>query len=241
MHLKRVVLHQDLYPTHDHYPFNLDLFQQTRELAFTTPVTFFVGENGTGKSTLLKALARRCGAHIWESEDRLRYKYNPYENKLSRALSVEWTDGIVPGSFFASQIFQNFAENLDEWAVTDPATLKHFGGQSLLTQSHGQSLMAFFRNRYKVRGIYFVDEPETALSPQTQLELLRLLAAMGETGQAQFIIASHSPILISCPGAVLYTFNAPTVETIGYEDTTHYQVYRDFMANPQAFAEGQGE
>jgi len=229
LHLTDIALHADKYPTAEHYPFCLPLFQQTRELHFAAPITLFVGENGTGKSSLLEAIARKCGIHIWQ-EERTRFRHNPYEHALCQFIGVKWRDGGVPGSFFGSGIFQDFARLLDEWAAADPGQLKYFGGKSLMEQSHGQSLMSFFKARYKLRGLYLVDEPETALSPGTQLELLSLLEDAADHGQAQFIIATHSPILLSCPGATLFSFDGPTIAPIAYEDTAHYRVYKDFMA-----------
>ncbi len=229
MHLKRVTLHPDRYPTREYYPFTLDLFHKTRELDFTTPVTLFVGENGTGKSTLLEAVARKCDIFIWREGGRTRYKPNPYEDRLWHYLSVEGVNGCVPGSFFGSSIFQDFARILDEWAATDPGQLDYFGGQSLLTQSHGQSIMSFFKARYAIKGLYLLDEPETALSPKTQLTLLDLLEKMSAAGHAQFLIATHSPILLSCPNATIYSFDSGPIAPMRYEDTDHYKTYKAFM------------
>ncbi len=231
MHLKSVRFHPERYPTREYYPFDLDLFRQTAGLDLRTPVTLFVGENGTGKSTLLEAIARACGIFIWQEGGRTRYQVNPYEDKLSHYLSVEWVNGSVPGSFFGSAIFQDFARLLDEWAATDPGQLNYFGGQSLLTQSHGQSIMSFFQARYAIKGLYLLDEPETALSPRTQLALLDLLQQMSAAGHAQFLVATHSPILLACPGATIYSFDRVPIGTVQYEDTEHYQVYRDFIEN----------
>ena len=231
MHLKAVTLHPEKYPTEDHYPFNLPLFRQTERVTFDTPVTLFVGENGTGKSTLLQAVARACGIHIWRDAGRIRYRFNPYEEMFHRYLSIEWVKDRVPGSFFGSAIFQDFAEILDEWAAADPGQLKYFGGESLVTKSHGQSLMAFFRSRYRIEGLYCLDEPEAALSPRSQLELLDLLGEMSEAGHAQFIVATHSPILLACPGARIYSFDYAPVQTVAYEETSHYQIYADFLAD----------
>lgn len=235
-HLAQVTLHPDRFPTDEHYPFNLPLFRRTSAIGFPGPVTLFVGENGTGKSTLLEAIARKCGIHIWQ-EERTRYRHNPYEHMLAQCISVQWLDGSVPGSFFGSGIFQDFARLLDEWAAADPGQLRYFGGKSLMEQSHGQSLMAYFRARYKLRGLYLLDEPETALSPRTQLELLGLLSAACEAGNAQFIIATHSPILLSCPEATIHSFDGPAIERVQYEDTDHYRIYRDFMADPAGYGE----
>ena len=228
MHLNRITLHPEEYPTGEHYPFNLPLLRATPTVEFPTPVTFFVGENGTGKSTLLEAITLRCGIHIWR-EDHAPLQRNPFEGKLCNHLRVEWANGSVPGSFFGSAIFSQFASLLDEWARSDPGQLKYLGGKSLVAQSHGQSLMSFFRSRYRIKGLYLLDEPETALSPRTQLDLLRLLEEMSAAGHAQFILATHSPILLSCPGATLYSFDQAPIAPVRYEDTDHYRVYRDFV------------
>jgi predicted ATPase len=229
MHLKSVTLHSENYPTREYYPFNLPIFTQTEQLAFKSPVTLFVGENGTGKSTLLEALAHACGIHIWRDNGRVRFERNPFETKLCHYITIEWANGRVPGSFFGSAIFQDFARLLDEWAAADPGQLDYFGGRSLMSQSHGQSLMSYFRSRYKIKGLYLLDEPETALSPRTQLGLLEILESMGHAGHAQFIIATHSPILLSCPAAVIYSFDHSPLEPVAYKETEHYRLYRDFM------------
>jgi len=239
VHLKRVTLHPEAYPTTERYPFCLPIFQQTRRVDFVSPVTFFVGENGTGKSTLLKAIAHKCRIHIWHGLERARYEQNPYEELLHKTLRLTWAHGPVPGSFFSSEEFQNFARLLDDWATATPTVLRHFGGKSLMTQSHGQSLMSYFRSRYQIKGIYLADEPETALSPNSQLELLRVLHEMGEAGHAQFVIATHSPILLACPGATIYSFDHIPVEPVAYQDTDHYQVYRAFMADPSRYLDSE--
>ncbi len=235
MHLLQATLHPELFPEVDAYPFNLEIFRRSAPIGFRTPVTFFIGENGTGKSTLLKALVKGCGIHIWADTESRRATFNPHEEALYRFLDLTWADGPVPGSFFSSDIFRYFAECLDDWAAADPGMLNYFGGRSLLAQSHGQSLMAYFNSRYRIRGIYFLDEPETALSPARQLDLLALLAAMSREGQAQFVIATHSPIIMSCPGAVIHSFDGKEISEISYVETEHFKVYRDFMSNPEAY------
>jgi predicted ATPase len=231
MHLRNVRLFPEKYPVRDRYPFNQEVLRRTSEITFTTPVTVFAGENGTGKSTLLEAISHKCGIHIWEEAPGVRLESNPYENHLYRYLEVEWTNGRVPGSFFGAGIFEQFVRLLDEWACTDPAQLEYFGGKSLITQSHGQSLMSFFRSRYRVRGLYLLDEPETALSPKSQLELLRIIQAMSAAGHAQFIMATHSPLLMACHGATILSFDRSPVEPIAYEDTDHFRIYLDFLEN----------
>lgn len=228
-HLTSVRFEHERYPTRGHYPFSLPIFTQTRQLDFATPVTLFVGENGTGKSTLLEALAQASGIHIWSKPEGVRYQVNPYEKQLHRCLSVAWSNGSVPGSYYGSETFRDFTQILDEWAAMDPGQLRHFGGESLVSRSHGQSMMSYFRSRYQLRGIYFLDEPETALSPRSQLELLEILGEQGREGHAQFIVATHSPILLACEGARIYSFDQAPVQPIEYEETEHYQVYRRFL------------
>jgi predicted ATPase len=237
MHLNKVILYPQRYPDAGSYPFNLNILQKTEGILFSSPVTFFAGENGTGKSTLLKAICRKCGIHIWEDAERIRYGSNPYEEDLHNYIDVQWLNGSVPGSFFGSQIFHDFARFLDGWARATPAILDYFGGNSLLSQSHGESLISFFSTIYKVKGLHFLDEPETALSPKSQLKLLKTLKKMGDAGHAQFVIATHSPILLACPGAVIYSFDNIPIKQISYEDTEYFRVYRDFINNRDKYLE----
>lgn len=235
MHLDKVVFHPELYPVNDHYPFNLEVFRTIEDITFTGPVTFFVGENGSGKSTLLRAICRKCGIYIWEDTEHGRFRYNPYEEELYRYIDVIWGNGSVPGTFFSSQIFNDFARFLDERARATPGILDYFGGKSLIEQSHGESFLSFFRSRFAIEGLYFMDEPETALSPASQLKLLEILHDTGGAGHAQFLVASHSPILLACPDAPIYSFDGGLLRQVTYEETEYYRVYKDFMDNRESF------
>ncbi len=237
-HIRKIILETERYPTKDHYPFNLPLFSETKEIELNSPVTLFVGENGSGKSTLLEAIAVAAGIYIWRSGMNSRVRVNHYEASLHRYLKVDWTNEKVPGSFFGSQIFKDFASVLEEWATTDPGQLEYFGGKSLISQSHGQSLMSFFKSRYKLKGLYLLDEPETALSPSSQLGLLQLLSKNARAGHAQFIVATHSPILLACKEATIYSFDKMPLTNIQYEDTEHFKVYRDFLNQREKYLAG---
>lgn len=237
MHVDEIILFPEKFPYRDRYPFNLGLFQKTKEIPFRSQTTFFMGENGTGKSTILEAIAHKCGIHIWQEAMKTRFELNPYEEDLYRFMTVHWTNGVVPGSFFGSEVFKDFARYLDEWAVADPRILDYFGGKSLITQSHGQSLMSLFRTRYRIKGLYLMDEPETALSPRSQIELLKVIKEMGDAGHAQFIIATHSPILLACPGAGIYSFDGSVLKEVEYEETDYYRIYKDFLENRQKYLE----
>ena len=234
MHINNVRFHPESYPANNTYPFNLQAFHSTPGLSFETNITFFIGENGSGKSTLLKAIARRCGIHIWE-EERGRFGNNPYEEDLFKYIDVSWSDDKKPGAFFSSERYQHLAKIIDEWAISDPKLLDYFGGKSLMSQSHGESFMAFFQSRYKIEGLYFMDEPETALSPRRQIEFVRLLMNQSRDGHAQFIIATHSPILLSCPGATIVSFDHQALKILAYDQSDYYLIYRDFLLNREKY------
>jgi predicted ATPase len=229
MHLSTLTLHPEKFPAVEAYPFSLPIFRNTRSIEFPAPITFFAGENGSGKSTLLKAMTRKCGIHIWTEERWNKVHYNPHEDDLCRAIDVQWTNDKKPGAFFSAETFEHLASSIDGWAANDPNLLEYFGGRSLIEQSHGESFMSFFKSRFTIEGVYFLDEPETALSPRRQLAFLDFLHRMGCDGHAQFFIATHSPILLSCPGAVIYSFDKQPITAIDYEETEHFCVYRDFI------------
>ena len=235
MHINKVELLHEKYPTRDYYPFNLDLLQKTSIVEFISPITFFIGENGTGKSTLLRSIAERTFIHIWESPTVRRVTPNPYERQLAGAVKITWADGRVTGSYFGSQVFNHFVSIVEEWAAADPAVLDYLGGRSLLTLSHGQSMIAFFKSRYHLKGLYLLDEPETALSPKSQLELMQVLTQASRGGQVQFIIATHSPILLATPGATIYSFDQAPIQTICYEDTEYFRFYKDFLNDREKY------
>lgn len=235
MHLSKVTLHVDHYPTDRFHPFDIPVLCRTREVAFTRPVAFFCGENGSGKSTLLEAITKRCGIHIWDKPKRHVVHDNPYEGRLSDFIAVHWTDGSVPGSLFRAATFRDFADFIDDVALCDPGQLRYYGGKLLNTLSHGESLLSYLSSRYRIRGLYLLDEPEAALSPASQIELLRAIQDIEDSGDSQFIIATHSPILLAYPGAQILSFDTPTISEIAYSETSHYQIYRAFLSDPGAY------
>jgi predicted ATPase len=240
MHLTRFRIDSDLYPTHRFYPFNIPVLNQATELTLSKPVVFFVGENGSGKSTLLEAITRECGIHIWDKPQRHVAHQNPYETRLEDYVTVTWSNGRVPGSLFRAETFRDFADFIDDVALCDPGRLKYHGGQILNTLSHGEAILSYFSNRFHIKGLYFLDEPEAALSPARQIEFLNLLGRLEAEGHAQFIIATHSPILLAYPGAQIFSFDASCIEEIAYEDTTHYKLYKQFLDDRTRFLENGG-
>jgi predicted ATPase len=233
--LTQVVLYREHYPTDRYYPFNIPALRGTDELVFRAPVSFFVGENGSGKSTLLEAITKRCGIHLWDKPKRHVVHDNPYEEHLCDFIRVAWADGSMVGSLFRAETFRDFADFVDDVALCDPGQLEYCGGHILNTLSHGQGILSYFRGRYQRHGLYLLDEPESALSPASQIEFLQLLQQLEAGGKTQFIIATHSPILLAYPGAQIFSFEQDRIKEVQYEDTTHYRIYKRFMQDPRAF------
>ncbi|RLC72927.1 MAG: AAA family ATPase [Chloroflexi bacterium] len=237
MHLLRVKINSDDYPTSRCYPFNIPVLRNTSELIFNKPIAFFVGENGSGKSTLLDAITRKCGIYIWDKPRRHVAHNNPYETRLADYITVTWANGSVPGSLFRAETFRDFADFLDDVALCDPGRLKYHGGHILNTLSHGEAILSYFSGRYHIRGLYLLDEPEAAFSPSSQVRFLKLLQRLEAAGHAQFIMATHSPILLAYPGAQIFSFDSSRIEEVNYEDTTHYKLYKQFFTDRSAFLE----
>jgi predicted ATPase len=211
------------------YPFNVSAFSHGIDLAFRSKVTFFVGENGSGKSTLLEALAECCGFALeGGSRDHLREAFAD-RSPLAQALRLSWLPKVTDGFFMRAESFYNFATYIDE--VSD---LRAYGGKSLHKQSHGESFIALFANRFE-QGLYILDEPEAALSPQRQLSFLKIIHDLATPGHAQFLIATHSPIILSYPGAVLFSLDGDAIREIDYRETQHFLITRDFLNAPERF------
>ena len=211
------------------YPFNVRAFSHGIDIPFRTSVTFFVGENGSGKSTLLEALAECCGFNP-EGGNRDHHREALAErSELAQALRLSWLPKVAQGFFMRAESFYNFATYIEQ--VSD---LRAYGGKSLHQQSHGESFLSLFANRFE-QGIYLLDEPEAALSPQRQLSFLRIIHELETPAHAQFVIATHSPIILSYPGAVLFSLDGDSIREIAYRETEHYRVTRDFLNSPERY------
>jgi predicted ATPase len=213
----------------DAHPFNIRAFSHGIDLALDARVTFFVGENGSGKSTLLEALAECCGFNPeGGSRDHHRATFAD-RSPLAQALRLTWSPKVTEGFFMRAESFYNFATYLEE--VSD---MRAYGGKSLHAQSHGESFLALFNHRFE-QGLYLLDEPEAALSPQRQLSFLKILHDLTTPGHAQFLIATHSPIILSYPGAVLFDLDGDAIQPTTYRETRHYLITRDFLESPERF------
>jgi len=229
MYLKSCKVLQDTIPNKQEYPFNIPSLQDLHELEFPTNVTFFVGENGSGKSTLLEAIADRCDFNTAGGGRQNLYEVHKAESSLGDYIRLSWLPKISNGFFLRSETFYQFASHID--LIEDPRRYNAFGGKSLHHQSHGESFLALFMNRFKGKAIYLLDEPEAALSPTRQLSLLKIIKDLEH--EAQFIIATHSPILLGYPNATIYSFDNGEIESIRYEDSIHYIVTKRFLEAPQ--------
>ena len=187
-------------------------------------------------------LARRCGIAIWDKPRRHQSHNNPFEADLHKYLSIEWAAGSVKGSLFRAETFREFADFLDDVALSDPGRLRYHGGHMLTTLSHGQGFLSYFEGRFERAGLFFLDEPEAALSPASQIRLVHALGRLEQQGRAQFVIATHSPILLGYPGAQIFCFDAPRITEVSLEETNAYQIYRRLFAGqtmtPQLPEEG---
>ncbi|HTU68584.1 MAG TPA: AAA family ATPase [Steroidobacteraceae bacterium] len=214
----------------DAYPFTLPLIGSDFGLKLSTPVTFLVGENGAGKSTLLEALAWAAGFNASGGHRDQSFVEGADGHKLGRALRMGWRQRVSGGFFLRAETFFNFATYLEEVGSTFSA----YGGKSLHAQSHGEAFLALFSNNFE-DGLFILDEPEAALSPQRQLSFLRILNALGEKKVAQFIIATHSPILLTLPGARVLSVDGGALHEVDYRDTEHFRLTRDFLNAPERF------
>lgn len=234
-YLRRVWVDSERLPETRDYPFSLP-YLEGFEIVFERAITIIVGENGTGKSTLLEAIAALAGY------DRAGggKGYRPADHSLAlaadgsdlaSALRASWLPRITDGWFFRAESFYTVARYLDD-AAREP-----FSGPppDYLSHSHGEGFLRFFTERCRRQGLFIFDEPESALSPARQVEFLRLLHRMDQSGIVQVVIATHAPILMAYPGATLLGLTADGLSSIALEDTAHYRLTREFVLDPQSF------
>lgn len=215
------------------YPFDIPAVASLDRLSFTAPVTFFVGENGSGKSTLLEAISVAWGFNPEGGSKNM--SFGTYESHSALHERLKLVKGpYLPkdGYFLRSESFYNVASHIEELDAVPAfaAPIKEAYGGSLHERSHGEAFSALFFKRIRGRGLYILDEPEAALSPNSQLAALVRIKELADAG-SQFIIATHSPILASCPEAELLRFDEKGITPVKYEDTDLYRVYKYFMNN----------
>jgi predicted ATPase len=228
-------LKREAVPGFDKYPFSLPAVRALEALELHPAVTFFVGENGSGKSTLLEAIAVACGFNAEGGSRNFNFGTRESHSELFRYLRLARNHPKPSDGFFLrAESFFNVAteiEKLDAEPGKAPKISEGYGERGLHEQSHGESFLALLLNRFHGRGLYLLDEPEAALSPSRQLSVLTRIHDLVEL-KSQFLIATHSPILMAYPHARIYSFSTFGVQQVAYEETEHYRITRDFLANP---------
>ena len=247
----------------DGFPFTVPAIRSLGELSLDTPVTFFVGENGSGKSTLIEGIALAARLPTVGGTDSSRDATLASQRVLARALKLTWTTKSTRGFFLRAEDFFGFTKRLaqeraelksrlseldDEYkdrsayakalaagpAAASLHAMEERYGADLDANSHGQSFLKLFQSRFVPGGLYLLDEPEAPLSPQSQLGLMAMMSDM-VAREAQFIVATHSPILLAFPGARIQSFDGGEVHETAWESLEHVALTRDFLNNPERF------
>ncbi|MBS2026713.1 MAG: AAA family ATPase [Deltaproteobacteria bacterium] len=212
------------------YPFSLPALRKLDKLKLDPHITFFIGENGSGKSTLIEAIAVAAGMNPEGGSRNMHFATRESQSSLHTALRlVRGYKRPRTDFFLRAESFYNVATAVDGYLAT-----RSYGGKSLHEQSHGESFMAMANHRLGPNGLYIFDEPEAALSPQRQLALLARIHALVQA-RSQFIIATHSPILMAYPGALLYSLSERGIEQVEYEQTEHFALTRDFLLDRERY------
>jgi len=222
----------------EEYPFSLPAVRPLRKksIELHPAVTFFVGENGSGKSTLLEAIAVACGFNAEGGSRNFRFGTRESHSELHRFLRI--ARGVHrphDGFFLRAESFFNVAteiEKLDAEPGNGPPIAPSYGDRALHEQSHGEAFLALLVNRFRGEGLYLLDEPEAALSPSRQLAVITRMHDLVQEN-SQFIIATHSPIIMAYPHAYIYAFSRKGLKRVVYEDTEHYRITREFLMNPK--------
>lgn len=211
------------------YPFSIAPIRNLGTLEFHPKVTFLVGDNGMGKSTLLEAIAVAAGLNAEGGSRNFNFASRATHSPLHEHVRV--VRGVrrpTDDFFLRAESLYNAASYIDDLEREWPGLLSSYGGDSLHEQSHGESFWALLESRFRGNGLYFLDEPEAALSPNRQLAALARIHQLVRA-RSQFIIATHSPILMAYPDAHIYLFNPDGIRRVAYQDTEHYQVTRNFL------------
>ena len=202
-------------------------------IEFSSPVTFFVGENGMGKSTLIEAIAVFLGFNPEGGTMNFNFETKPTHSELYNHIIVSKTvNRKKQGFFLRAESFYNVASYIDELENTGANILRYYGGRSFHRQSHGESFLSLVANRFSGNGIYILDEPEAALSPNRLMYLMSLISSLVDSG-AQFIISTHSPILMTMPSSEIFELTTEGIEKVTYEQTNHYIITKQFLENPE--------
>ncbi|MCB2298181.1 AAA family ATPase [Clostridium tagluense] len=229
-YLRSIQLNKNDIESFSKYPFCLPAIEKLSSLEFHPKVTFIVGENGTGKSTILEAIATAYGFN--PEGGTINFNFSSMDTHSELYKYIKLVKGVKKpknGFFLRAESFYNLATNIDELERVSPGLVSSYGGQSLHKQSHGESFFAVFMNRFGSNGLYILDEPEAALSPSRQMSMLTRINELIKLG-SQFIIATHSPIIMAYPESTIYEIKEK-IEVVEYEETENYQIMKSFINN----------
>lgn len=225
-YLQSIALAPDAEIDFESFPFSIPAVREIGTLEFHRDVTFFVGENGSGKSTILEAIALASGFGPEGGTKNVRFETARTTSDLWNFLKLTRSFKQPKDAYFLrAESFYNVASYMDEVGY-----LESYGGQSLHRRSHGEAFIALLTTKFRGKGFYLLDEPEAALSPNRQLAALSAIHQLVRD-ESQFIIATHSPILLSYPNARILQFDSSGIYEVAYEDTEHYVVMKDFLNN----------
>jgi predicted ATPase len=232
--VRSLSLNRESVPSFKEYPFNLPSLKSLHQLPLDPKVTYIIGENGMGKSTLLEALAVALGFN--PEGGSFNFNFSTYESHSDLANYIKVVKGINKprdGFFLRAESFYNVASNIEELDREDgpPKVIDSFGGHSLHEQSHGEAFFSTFIHRFRGNGIYILDEPEAALSPLRQMSMLTRINDLVNLN-SQFIVATHSPIIMSYPNATIYELDEEGIHKRRLEDTNHFKIMKQFFDNP---------
>lgn len=231
-YLRSIELKRDKVESFSKYPFCLSVIKNLSNLNFHPKVTYIVGENGSGKSTILEAIAAAYGFNPEGGTKNFDFSSNDTHSELQNYIKlVKGTKRPNDGFFLRAESFYNFATNVEQLNREVPGLLASYGGRSLHEQSHGESFFAVFMNRFRGNGLYILDEPEAALSPSRQMSMISRMHDLVEQ-DSQFIIATHSPIIMAYPDSIIYEIK-DEIKAVSYEETEHYQVVKSFLNNTE--------
>ncbi len=225
-----VRLRRERVPSFDQYPFALPVLRDFTALELHPSVTFLVGENGSGKSTLMEAIATAWGFNPEGGTKNFRFATRASHSDLHEYLLLTKTFRRPKDGFFLrAESFFNVATEIDSLGA-----VQSYGGRSLHEQSHGESFLSLMMHRFGGHGFYLLDEPEAALSPARQLAMLRRVHELVQD-RSQFIVATHSPILLSYPDAWIYQIGEQGLERVDYKQTEHFELTRSFLNHPERY------